>query len=412
MNKIPVLVTGIGGGGVGEQILKCLRMSKMPYYIVGGDMNRNSKGFKLVDQAYILPPASDERYIETLIKICTKHSIKIAFYGSEPELKKMSDYRDLLKDNGIFVPLNPQEVIDTCMDKNKTMLWLKNNGFQYPQNCRVTCKEELMEIPFLPAVLKPSVGGGGSVNTFIARDERELRTFGMYLLELYQEFIAQEYVGSYDSEYTAGVINDMNGVYINSIAVKKNILSGLSSKIKVRNLNNDGHGDYLVVSSGISQGEIGRFPEVTEECVKIALKLGCTGPVNIQCRVQNGQVYVFEINPRISGTSSLRAMVGYNEPDILVRKYVIGEDIPQNFDYKSGYIVRGLDESFFSKQEMESIPQAIEYWENAVDGPDKCKNMAPGGGGVDPSHKILLDKKVYVIILCFSEIFSLRWKHE
>ena len=59
LNKIPVLVTGIGGGGVGEQILKCLRMSKMPYYIVGGDMNRNSKGFKLVDQAYILPPASD-----------------------------------------------------------------------------------------------------------------------------------------------------------------------------------------------------------------------------------------------------------------------------------------------------------------------------------------------------------------
>lgn len=36
----------------------------------------------------------------------------------------------------------------------------------------------------------------------------------------------------------------------------------------------------------------------------------------------------------------------------------------------------------------------------------------PRGGGVDPSHKILLDKKVYVIILCFSEIFSLRWKHE
>lgn len=381
MNKIPVLVTGIGGGGVGEQILKCLRMSKLPYCIVGGDMNRNSKGFKLVDQAYILPPASNERYIETLIKICKRHSINIAFYGSEPELKKMSDYRDLLKDNGIFVPLNPKEVIDTCMDKNKTMQWLKNNGFQYPQSCKVTCKEELMSISFLPAVLKPSVGGGGSVNTFIARDERELRTFGMYLLELYQEFIAQEYVGSYDKEYTVGVINDMNGDYINSIAVKKNILSGLSSKIKVKNLNDDSHGDYLVVSSGISQGEIGRFPEITEKCAEIACQLGCTGPVNIQCRVQDQQVYVFEINPRISGTSSLRAMVGYNEPDIMVRKYVLGEDIPQNFDYKYGYIVRGLDESFFSKQEMEAIPQALEHCKDVIDEPRKCKKMETGGGG-------------------------------
>lgn len=362
MEKIPVLVTGIGGGGVGEQILKCLRMSKLPYYIVGGDMNRSSKGFKLVDQAYILPPASSERYIETLIKICTEHSIKIAFYGSEPELKKMSDYRDLLKDKGIFVPLNPKEVIDTCMDKNKTMQWLKDNGFQYPQSRKVTCKEELMGIPFLPAVLKPSVGGGGSVNTFIARDERELRTFGMYLLELYQEFIAQEYVGSYDKEYTVGIINDMNGAYINSIAVKKNILSGLSSKIKVKNLNDDEHGEYLVVSSGISQGEIGRFPEVTEECAKIAYKLGCTGPINIQCRVQNGQVYVFEINPRISGTSSLRAMVGYNEPDIMVRKYILGENVPQNFEYKSGYIVRGLDETYLSKEDMASISNALDAY--------------------------------------------------
>ncbi len=362
MNKIPVLVTGIGGGGVGEQILKCLRMSALPYYIIGGDMNICSKGFKMVDRSYLLPPASDERYIETLIRICMDNGVKIVFYGSEPELKKMSNYRGVLQEHGIVVPLNPKNVIDICMDKNRTMQWLKDNGFLYPRSSRVTNQEELLEVDFMPVVLKPSIGGGGSINTFIARNKKELDTFGMYLLGMYQEFIAQEYIGSYDSEYTVGVINDMDGAYINSIAVKKNILSGLSNKIKVRNLNNDEHGDYLVVSSGVSQGEIGRFPEVTEECVKIAHKLGCTGPVNIQCRVQNGQVYVFEINPRISGTASLRAMVGYNEPDILVRKYILGECITQNFEYKTGYIVRGLDETYLSEEDMRSIPNALDIY--------------------------------------------------
>ena len=34
---------------------------------------------------------------------------------------------------------------------------------------------------------------------------------------------------------------------------------------------------------------------------------------------------MFEINPRFSGTTSLRAMVGYNEPDVLIRHHVLGE---------------------------------------------------------------------------------------
>ena len=28
MSKVNVMITGVGGGGVGEQILKCLRMKK------------------------------------------------------------------------------------------------------------------------------------------------------------------------------------------------------------------------------------------------------------------------------------------------------------------------------------------------------------------------------------------------
>lgn len=360
MNKIPVMITGVGGGGVGEQILKALRLSKNQYFLVGGDMNRNSKGFMLVDQPYILPRATDTEYINTLLLLCKKHDIKVLFYGSEPELKVMSNNREIFEKNGIFIPLNPKHVIDICMDKNKTMDWLKLNGFDYPQSKTITTMENLLAIDFIPAVLKPSIGGGGSVNTFIARDKGELEMFGKYLLNLYGEFIVQEYVGTPESEYTVGVMCDMEGIYINSIAVKKNIMSGLSNKTKVKNTSGkDKYGDILVISSGVSQGEIGKFPEVTNVCRNIAEKLGCTGPINIQCRLQDGKVYVFEINPRISGTSSLRAMVGYNEPDTMIRKYICKEDIQVDFPYETGYIARGLEEAFISQDFMKSIPDAI-----------------------------------------------------
>lgn len=349
MVSMNVMLTGVGGGGHGEQILKALRLGKVKYNIVGGDMSSISKGLMEVDTPYILPAANDPSYIDTVIKICKKHNVKALFHGSEPELRVMSDNRDQIEGEGIFLPINPKRVIDICMDKYQTMKFLEESNFSFPRSVAVRNIEELESINFNPTVLKPSVGGGGSANLFLAQSKDELMTFGKYLLNIYPEFIVQEYVGTPEGEFTVGVLISMDGELINSIAVKRMILSSLSNRIKVPNLTgNEKLGKTLAISSGVSQGEIGRYEEVTKKCEELALKLGCKGAVNIQCRYQEGKVYVFEINPRFSGTTSLRAMVGYNEPDVLIRKHLLGETIEPFFSYSSGYIMRGLQEVYIS----------------------------------------------------------------
>ncbi len=356
MSSINVMITGVGGGGVGEQILKCLRMSSLDYNIIGCDMDRNSMGLTNVDKAYLAPAASHKDYMENIINICKANDVHVLFHGSEPEMKVLSKNRQILADNGIFVPFNPEKVVDICLDKYLTMNFLKDNGFEIPQYWEVKDEADLQKIDVFPIVLKPSVGGGGSVNTFIAQNAEELELFGKYLLKIYNQFLAQEYIGKIEDEYTVGILHGSTGEYINSIAVKKNILPGLSNKTRVVNRTSKSDlGEILAISSGVSQGEIGRFPEVTEPCKKIAQKLGCTAALNIQCRVYNHKIYVFEINPRISGTSSLRAMVGYNEPDILIREKVLGEKTEVNFPYQSGYIARGLSEKFISYEFMKTL---------------------------------------------------------
>lgn len=354
--KTNVLITGIGGGGVGEQILKCLKMSSLDLNIIGCDMNRSSQGLKIVDKGYIIPAANDDNYIETILKICKNHDVKMIFHGSEPELLKLSDNREIFEENNIIIPLNPRSVIDICMDKKKTMDFLSEIGLEVQRYWEVKCMDDIKSINIFPLVLKPSVGGGGSVNTFIVQDEEELVMFSKYLLKIYKSFLAQEYVGDVNHEFTAGVMSSRDGEYVNSIAVKKSILSGLSNRCKVKNYTARKElGDILAISSGVSQGMIGRFPEVTETCRKIAQKLGATAPINVQCRVQNGKVYVFEINPRISGTSSLRALVGYNEPEMLIRERVLDEIVPVDFAYKEGWITRGLNEVFIESDFMASV---------------------------------------------------------
>ncbi len=63
----------------------------------------------------------------------------------------------------------------------------------------------------------------------------------------------------------------------------------------------------------------------TAFCEKVASALGSTGPLNIQCRKDGEDIYVFEINPRFSGTTSMRALCGYNEPETLIRKHLLKE---------------------------------------------------------------------------------------
>jgi len=179
----------------------------------------------------------------------------------------------------------------------------------------------------------------------IAQTKEELIVFGKYLLNIYTEYIAQEYIGTPDQEYTVGVLTDMEGNLINSIAIRRNISFGLGCKIKIANRSEKQElGAHLVISSGISQGQVGKYEFVTEYCENLALKLGAKSALNIQCRYFNNKVYVFEINPRYSGTTSLRAMVGYNEPDIMIRKYLLGEDIERNFSFEECIIMRGLNE--------------------------------------------------------------------
>jgi carbamoyl-phosphate synthase large subunit len=84
-------------------------------------------------------------------------------------------------------------------------------------------------------------------------------------------------------------------------------------------------GREYALSTGLSQGVIVREPMVQDVCERLALALEMKGAANIQCRVDQGKVLVFEVHARFSGTTSIRAQAGFNEPDVLIRNALFGE---------------------------------------------------------------------------------------
>jgi carbamoyl-phosphate synthase large subunit len=343
------MITAVGDASVGEQILKALRIAG-GYHIVGVDMGRHQVNFARVDEAFVVPPASDPSYLEAVLTIADARGVQVLFPGSEPELRCLSEHREEVAAAGILLPIAPRSVIDTGMDKLRTAAFLADHGFAHPRFARIS-RAEIADVDWYPVVVKPAVGGGGSVDCYIAQTPRELECLAELMGDRAAGLMVQEYVGTPDAEFTVGVLHDLDGRFVNSIAIRRELQSVLNVRMRVPNRTTRSDlGPMLVISSGFSHGAVEHDAQVLAQCEAVAAALGARGPVNIQCRVVGGTVQVFEINPRYSGTTSLRAMVGYNEPDALVRRHLLGEELVTRFPYREGRIHRGLVETFVPEE--------------------------------------------------------------
>jgi carbamoyl-phosphate synthase large subunit len=233
------------------------------------------------------------------------------------------------------------------MNKSQLNKTLSTLGFKVPKHRLISNLNSISDIDFFPVIVKPSGFSSGSKDVFIAQTAKELLGIAQYfgLGSYINDFIVEEYIGTSKNEFTVGVLHDLDGNFIDTIALNRDLTGGLNVRASVSNhTKKEQLGDRLVVSSGISQGVLGKFKLITDQCRAIAEALESRGPLNIQCRVVDGVVHVFEINPRHSGTTSLRAMVGFNEPDLLIRRHLLGQTVEIDQDWPSVRIERTLTE--------------------------------------------------------------------
>lgn len=344
--KIRVLVTGAGGGSIGMQVIEALKLAKTPYFIVATNSSENKTGLYEADKGYLVPPASSQNYLLRLLKICRWEKIQVLIPGSEQELMVISKNRDKFASEKILLLINSPAVIETCQDKIQTMEFLKKHHLLYPKFALWKGNRPPKDLNF-PVVVKPSRGGGGSRFCFIARDQKELALFGRYLAKEHLVPIIQEYIGSHLQEYTVGVLTDFEGQLLGSIALKKEVAGNLTTALQIPDRQKK---ELLTISSGISQGFVDDYPRVRQAAEKIAHVLGSKGPLNIQCRKTLKGVYTMEINPRFSGTTSIRALTGFNEPDILIRGF-LGEKIGK-ISYRKGLVLREFRMKYISFPEI------------------------------------------------------------
>ncbi|MEA2236555.1 MAG: carbamoyl-phosphate synthase large subunit [Thermoanaerobaculia bacterium] len=344
-----VLVTGVGGRSVGHQILTALKVAKTQYRIVATDASDFSFGLYIADARYVVPSASDPGYLPAIIEIVRREKVQVVLPGTQAELQLLAAHTRELDEEGCRLIASAPEVVDLCLNKGKLYEWLSANGYGVPRSAGPAAWKELAAAAGFPLVGKPTEDSGGSKGVALLADEEEVEQFLHDSARSRTDVVFQEYVGSAESEYTVGVIIDKNGRVVDSIVMHRNLV-GLSLGVK-RVID----GRVYALSTGYSQGFIETHPAIAEACETVAVAIGIRGPANIQLRLDGEAVKIFEIHPRFSGTTSIRAECGFNEPDVLIKNYLFGESQGRIAYQRDVAAIRAFQTVIVPRSDMQAV---------------------------------------------------------
>ena len=265
---------------------------------------------KRADDYLITPLIYDPEYISSIIEFCKKNDIKVVLSLFDIDLLILAQNSEVFKKNNIELILAPADFVRKCNDKYATYEFVTSLGLKSPKTFLSTeavkyaiRKGEVM----YPIIIKPR-WGMGSMSIYKVETDEELEIFShkcyneifnSYLKYessltkneaiIYQEVLTGE-------EYGLDVLNDLNGCYVATFAKQK-------------------------ISMRSGETDLGRTANPTpfvDTAKMIAVHSGHHGICSIDCFRQDGEIYVTEMNCRISGHYPLAHLAGFNYPQLIV----------------------------------------------------------------------------------------------
>jgi carbamoyl-phosphate synthase large subunit len=314
-----VLVLGVGGN-VSQGILKALALMEPKPRIVAACVTPRAAGLYWADSAHVSPFAHDPAFEPWLFELCEREGVDAVLSGVEPVLGALAGCAAELHGAGTTAIVSPPETLAIGLDKLATVRWLEDQGLNAPDTADAAddqAVELLREAHGYDLIAKPR-HGKGSQGVFEIAGPEELA-----FARTRPGYVIQQRLGDADSEYTVACFSDRDGAVRGCFAARR----GLE------------HGTTV-------WAEAGEHPLARTEATRIAAALAPLGPCNVQLREHEGRAVCFEINVRFSGTTPIRARLGFNDVEATLRHYVLGEPAPDLPLVTSGLALRYWAEEY------------------------------------------------------------------
>lgn len=321
-DDVTVLVTGAGGTG-GMASIKTLQRTT-DFTVVGADMNPKAVGLYAADDAVVVPPATDEKWVEQMGDHVAARGVDVVIPLIDEEVAQVADLRAASPDTAFVAPR--AQFVETCLDKYRLMTELDTAGVTVPETWTVEMALDLDERAY-PLVLKPRTERGGR-GVQIIESPDALREELANTTRPHKDLLVQEYVDGV--EFTTSVV----------CTTGNNVLSVVPKEAVQK--------DRSTVH-GVTRDS----PAVAASCRQIADRFEPAGPINVQQMCDDdGVPHVIEINPRFSSSTCLTVAAGVNELDLLIRDSLnLPYESPSGFE-SDLHMMRYTDQLFVSDRNV------------------------------------------------------------
>lgn len=319
-----VLVTG-AGSGVGQGIIKALRISQLPLTIISADIAPMNAALYRADEAVIVPRVESEGSLEEIVDILVQNRVDVVMVGSEFDLVFFSMNKGLIESRTKALILTaPIETVQIADDKWLTAEFLRKKGLPYAQAWLPSEIDDAVRVAGewgYPVVLKTR-RGTSSRHVHIVKDRQMLmECYSSTPLPMLQRVIDIP-ASKLHTEYTCSVFKLPDGKILGPFTARRTVRGGTSWHV-----------------------EVARFNELDELLLAIGHAVDFIGSLNVQLMLTKDGPVPFELNARFSGTTAVRAYFGFNEPEMALRAYYYGENIPEPV-IRSGIAMRYHEEVF------------------------------------------------------------------
>ena len=277
--QLKIIITGCHGD-LAFSIAQIIKKNFKSSTLIGTDMEKNGMGNLIFDQIYKVPPASNKNYLKIISQL--SKSVNLLIPSSEKEIVFFSKNEKKFKSK---ILINDKKIINLFSNKLKTQKFLKKNFENFSLNFSSQLSEIKKSKISLPFFLKKK-SGSGNQNYRVIKNKSDLEELKLYKQK---EWVIEEFLNKNSDEYTCAIIRIKD--------LKKIIIFN-------RKLHKLGHTMFA-----------DQFEDkaIERDLLAIADKINLNGVINIQFKIQNNQIKIFDINPRISSTVKMRDLLGFKD---------------------------------------------------------------------------------------------------
>ncbi|MBT8325277.1 MAG: NAD-dependent epimerase/dehydratase family protein, partial [Winogradskyella sp.] len=322
MKQINVAIS-CAGSGIAHSIIDSCKISSLPLKLFALDSNPYAYGLYECDESILVPSLKEHNYLDSILKVCKDHNIDVIFPGIDDEVNLFSSKLTEFNEIGVQIIVSDLNFMEITRDKVKA-----NNLLSEYSDCFVksyySVSDFLIDVENnkvnFPVIAKPN-GGSGSMGVQIINSTDDLKSVNNnYIIQelalpstndanffKYKEALSQG-VNFQTSEISIQLVTNSNGDLIGKMASKNKLKNGIPIEI-------------VPIDDA-------RIWKSIDDLLPVLKKLGLKGPLNLQGRITNNGLKIFELNARFTGISGLRAQMGFNEVEACILNWL-------DFDYIS-----------------------------------------------------------------------------